>query len=202
MRFISYRRAMTIAAAAALSTATARAQSPAGPVRDASLDAARIPLRAALVRVAGSPVSADAMPLDPTAELARRVQPSKPHLYTSIPLSALLAFGGGVVGYGAGFVLLDCSDESPTCNHGPDNAEYFTAAAGVALGAATGAHLGGLRRDSRGSLGYTLLGAAAGALPLILAPKEGDVEVASLVSLAAAPAGAVLVDYLVRRPRH
>ena len=46
---------------------------------------------------------------------------------------------------------LDCSDEGPTCGSGPDNGEYAAAYAGMSLGAATGAHLGGLRRDSKGS---------------------------------------------------
>jgi len=202
MRSLSFSRAAVLAAAFALSAATVRAQSAAGPVRDASLDAARMPARVALVRATDAPAFADAGPVDPAGGLARQVELSKPHLYASIPLSALMGVAGAVLGYGAGFVLLDCDDESSTCNQGPDNAEYYTAAAGLVLGAATGAHVGGLRRDSRGSVGLTLLGATAGALPLVLASKEGDADVASLVSLAAAPAGAVLVDYLVRRPRH
>lgn len=202
MRSISISRAATVAAALLLSAATIRAQSAAGPVRAASLDGARMPVRVALVRVSDAPVPADVGAADPTGELARRLQPSRPHLYASIPLSALLGLAGSVLGYGAGFVLLDCDDESSTCGQGPDNAEYYTGAAGLALGAAMGAHYGGLRRDSRGSVGLTLLGAAAGTLPLLLTPKDGDADVTSLVSLAAAPAGAVLVDYLVRRPRH
>jgi hypothetical protein len=194
-------RAAIMAAVLALAAAPAIAQSPAGPVRDPSLDDAHLAARVMRVRVADAP--ADAPPAaDPTGEFARQAQLSRPHLYASIPLSALLGLGGAVLGYGAGFVLLDCSDEGSDCGNGPDNAEYATAAAGLALGAAAGGHFGGLRRDSKGSLGLTLLGAFAGTLPLILAPKEGDADAASLVSLAAAPAGAVLVDYLVRRPRH
>lgn len=202
MHSISIRRAATIAAAFVLTAATARAQAATGPVRFAALDDARLPPRVVRLRMdAGT--SADVAPaIDPGSELARQVDLSKPHLYASIPLSALMGFAGGVLGYGAGFVLLDCSDEGSTCENGPDNAEYFTAAAGIALGAGMGAHFGGRRRDSRGSLGLTLLGAAAGTLPLVLASREGDVDGPTLVSLAAAPAGAVLVDYLVRRPRH
>ncbi|HET7463645.1 MAG TPA: hypothetical protein VFJ82_20490 [Longimicrobium sp.] len=203
MRSSSIRRAAFAAAACVFAAATARAQSAPGPVRDASLDGARMPVRVVLVRVADAPVSGAAVTMiDPSGEFARQVELSRPHLYASIPLSALLGVAGSVLGYGVGFVLLDCDDESPSCGQGPDNAEYFTAAAGLALGAAAGAHLGGLRRDSRGSLGLTLLGAAAGALPMVLVSREGDADTASLVSLAAAPAGAVLVDYLVRRPRH
>lgn len=194
-------RAAILAAAFALAAAPAIAQSAAGPVRDPSPGDARLAGRVVRVRGADSP--SPALPaVDATGDFARQVQPSRPHLYASMPLSALLGLGGAVLGYGAGFVLLDCSDEGSTCNNGPDNAEYLTAATGLALGAATGAHFGGLRRDSRGSLGLTLLGAFAGTLPLILAPKAGDVDTASLVSLAAAPAGAVLVDYAARRPRH
>jgi hypothetical protein len=203
MHIRSISRAAMAAAALVLSAATARAQSAAGPVREASLVEARIPVRVALVRVADTPGSAyAAQAIDPASQPLWQTELSKPHLYASVPLSALMGFAGGVLGYGLGFVLLDCSDEGSDCAQGPDNAEYFTAAAGITLGAGMGAHFGGLRRDSQGSLGLTLLGAAAGALPLLLAPKEGDVDGPTLVTLAAAPAGAVLVDSLVRRPRH
>ncbi|HEU4560408.1 MAG TPA: hypothetical protein VFS20_21335, partial [Longimicrobium sp.] len=139
--------------------------------------------------------------IDPASSFAQQVPASKPHLYQSIPLSALLGLGGSVVGYGAGFILLDCSDEGPTCARGFDNAEYVTAAAGLALGATAGAHIGGKRRDSKGSFATTLLGAAVGALPVVFVDKEGEVGTASKLSLVLAPAGAVLMDYLVRRPR-
>lgn len=195
-------RSALLSAALAFSAAPAFAQAAVGPVRDAGLDAARLPTRGALLRLPGAPASARVvLAIDPSSELARQVQLSRPHLYRSVPLSALMGAAGGVLGYGLGFVLLDCSDEGSECNHGPDNAEYYTAAAGLALGAAAGAHFGGLRRDSQGSLGLTLLGAAIGALPLVIVNKEGDLDTASALSLATAPAGAVLVDYLARRPR-
>jgi hypothetical protein len=126
---------------------------------------------------------------------------SPPHLYRSVPLAALLGVGGMVVGYGAGLVVFDCQDEAPQCAHGPDDFEYTLAWAGGALGAATGAHLGGKTSDSQGSFWATLGGAAIGALPVLLAPKDDDQTGAYIGSAVGATAGAVLVDYLVRRPR-
>jgi hypothetical protein len=122
-------------------------------------------------------------------------------VYASAPLSAVMGFAGGALGYAAGLQLLGCSDEGTHCQHGPDNAEYYTAAGGLAIGAAAGAHLGGLRRNSKGSLPLTLLGAAAGTLPLVFVNKEGELDTASAVSIAAAPLGAVLVDYFARKRR-
>jgi hypothetical protein len=194
--------AAVLSAALAFGAVPAFAQAGAGPVRGAGLDAARLPARVALLRPPNEPASATVvLAADPSGQLARQVRLSEPHLYRSVPLSALLGLGGAVLGYGAGFILLNCSDEGSDCAHGPDNAEYYTSAAGLALGAAAGAHLGGLRRDSRGSFALTLLGAALGALPLVIVNKSGDLDTASALGLAAAPAGAVLVDYLVRRPR-
>jgi len=196
-------RAAVLSAALAFVAARASAQAAGGPVRGARLDDARLSARVALPTVSGASGSAGGvLVIDPSGQLARQVELSKPHLYRSVPLSALMGLGGAMLGYGAGFILLDCSDEDSGCAHGPDNAEYYTAATGLALGAATGAHLGGRRGDSRGSFGLTLLGAAIGALPLVIVNEFGDLDTASALSLATAPAGAALVDYLARRPRH
>jgi hypothetical protein len=80
----------------------------------------------------------------------------------------------------------------------------MTTALGLAAGAGLGAHIGGLRHDSHGSFPAALGGAAIGTIPLLIADKESDssVNTATFVSLASSTAGAVLFDYLVRRPRH
>jgi hypothetical protein len=189
------------AAVLACAAAPALAQAPGGPLRDAALDASRLPTGAALAPATGGAAAFAAPAIDVSGAFALRVPASKPHVYQSAPLSALLGVAGGVLGLGAGLVLLDCSDEGTHCGQGFDNAEYFTTAAGLALGAATGAHFGGRRRDSRGSWGMALLGAAVGALPMVFVSSEGEGGTAQWVSLATAPAGAVLADYLVRKPR-
>ncbi|MFL5542987.1 MAG: hypothetical protein ACJ8J0_28670 [Longimicrobiaceae bacterium] len=137
----------------------------------------------------------------PAPLIAGPTELSKPHLYYSVPLSAFFGLGGMLVGYGVGLSALGCEDESPGCGSGPDNSEYATAYLGLALGAATGAHWGGRRHDSIGSFWATLGGAALGALPLLIAPKDDDQTGAWVGSIAGGTAGAVLVDYLVRRPR-
>ncbi|HEX6749711.1 MAG TPA: hypothetical protein VF092_20635 [Longimicrobium sp.] len=184
---------LSTAAALACAAIPARAQTAAGPARH-TLAAARL----------RGPVLVPAAAPDPNAALAAQVEPSKPRLYFSIPFSAAAAFAGAAVGYGASFAGLDCSDEGPTCGGGPDNAEYLGAYAGMSLGAALGAHLGGLRHDSKGGFLATLGGAAVGALPILVADKESDaaLETGAIVGLATSTAGAVLVDYLVRHPRH
>ncbi|MFL5386563.1 MAG: hypothetical protein ACJ8GN_28940 [Longimicrobiaceae bacterium] len=113
----------------------------------------------------------------------------------------MLGVGGMVLGYGAGLVVFDCQDEAPGCARGPDDFEYTLAYTGLALGAATGAHLGGKTRDSKGSFWATLGGAAVGALPVLIAPKDDDQTGAYVGSIVGGTAGAVLVDYLMRRPR-
>ena len=185
--------ALLLTAALACAAIPAPAQTAAGPAQH-SLAAARL----------REPVLVPAAAPDPNAALAAQAEPSKPRLYYSIPFSLAAAFAGAAVGYGASFAGLDCSDEGPTCGSGPDNAEYMGTYAGMSIGAALGAHLGGTRHDSSGSFLATLGGAAAGALPLLVADKESDaaLETGALVSLATSTAGAVLVDYLVRHPRH
>ena len=143
----------------------------------------------------------DARTMDPSAGLAEQTELSPPHLYYSVPLAAALGVGGMVVGYGAGLALFECQDEASGCAFGPDDFEYTLAYTGVVLGAATGAHLGGKRRDSKGSFWATVGGAAIGALPILLAPKDDDQTGAYVGSIVGGTAGAVLVDYLVRRPR-
>lgn len=188
-------------AAAVLACAPALAQAPGGPLRAAALDASRLPATAAVVPATSEAPAFAAPAIDVTGAFALQVPASKPHVYQSAPLSTLLGIAGGVLGLGVGAVILDCSDEGTDCATGFDNAEYYTTAAGLALGAATGAHYGGRRRDSRGSWGMALLGAAVGALPMLFVSSEGEGGTAQWVSLATAPAGAVLADYLVRKPR-
>jgi uncharacterized protein YcfJ len=187
-------RTIVLASTAALAVAApAMAQVPAGPVATAQS-------RLAAARMAPPALARSAA--DPQQALAAQVQPRPPHLYYSVPLSALGALLGGTIGYAAGFGALDCSDESPRCGHGPDDAEFMTAWAGVALGATMGANLGGRTHDSEGSFPLTLAGAAVGALPILLTDPSADIDTASIVSLVTGTAGAVIVDYVVRRPRH
>jgi hypothetical protein len=179
---------LPLLAALMLAAAPASAQTAHGPV---------LP-RAEFARLTATPR------LDPRGAadgLAERLQPSPPHLYYSVPLAAALGVGGMVLGYGAGLTVFGCEDESPGCAHGPDDFEYALAYTGLALGAATGAHIGGKTHDSRGSFWATLGGATIGALPILLAPKDDDQTGAWVGSMAGATAGAALVDYLVRRPR-
>ena len=181
---MTYRRISTTAALVATLTF-------AGPL------AAQGPVlpRQEFARLAAPAVARPAPPVVVQTEL------SKPHLYYSVPLAAALGFGGMVLGYGAGVVGLDCQDESPGCARGPDDFEYAMAYTGLALGAARGAHLGGKRRDSKGSFWATVGGAAVGALPILIAPKDDGQTGAYVGSIVGGAAGAVLVDYLVRRPR-
>jgi len=192
IRLIHSRAALLLVAA--VLAAPARAQTAAGPVRTSAMrvDAARLATPARLR-------TADAV--DPRAALAESLEPSRPHLYYSAPLSALIGVSGMVLGYGLGFGLFDCEDEAPQCARGPDDFEYTLAYTGLSIGAATGAHRGGERRDSKGSFWATLGGAAVGALPLLIAAKDDDQTGAYVGSMVGGTAGAGLVDYLVRRPR-
>jgi hypothetical protein len=203
-------RAALASAALVVSASPLAAQVAAGPARTGGPDAwpfALVPPPAvspppSITRPVRAPRAEEQAPvIDATREFARKVQPSPPHLYASIPLSAVLGLAGSVVGYQAGGYLLGCTDDGPRCSSGIDNGEYYSAALGLAAGSAAGAHLGGLRHDSRGRPGLTLLGAALGTLPLVFADKAGDPDPAMLASLGLAPVGAVLVDYLARRPR-
>lgn len=125
---------------------------------------------------------------------------SKPRLYYSAPLAALLGTAGGVLGYGLGFVLLDCSDESSRCENGPENGEYLLMGVGLAVGASTGAHIGGRRSDSEGNLPLTLALAAAGSFPAFFTDVHGENDDA-LLGVVGSVGGAVLGDYLFRRRR-
>jgi hypothetical protein len=186
------------AAALTLAATPAAAQTAAGPVRIPTLSSAGLAADAALPAIPGAAIAGmGATHGDARSDL------DPPRVYASAPLSLALAFGGGAAGYFLGMGVLGCSEDGPRCAHGFSNAEYVTSAAGIALGAAAGAHVGGLRRNSRGRLGVTLLGAAAGTLPLLLADKRSDqVDGATRLSIAAAPLAAVVADYLVRAPRH
>jgi len=181
------RRIPAVAILLLLAAAPAAAQTTRGPV---------LP-RAEFARLTAAPR------LDPSAAagLAERLQPSPPRLYYSVPLAAVLGVGGMVLGYGAGMVVFDCQDEAPGCTGAPDDFEYTLAYTGLALGAATGAHIGGKTHDGKGNFWATLGGAAIGALPILLAPKDDDQTGAWVGSMAGATAGAALADYLVRRPR-
>jgi hypothetical protein len=184
----------TTAAAALIATLSLAAPSSAQDARGP------VVLRTELARLAPLP-RLDARAADLSSGLAQQTELSRPHLYYSVPLAAALGTGGMILGYGAGLVLFDCQDEAPGCARGPDDFEYTLAFTGLALGAATGAHLGGKTHDSKGSFWATLGGAALGALPLLIAPKDDDQTGAYVGSMAGATAGAALVDYLVRRPR-
>lgn len=184
------RTAVLSLALASLAAGSVAAQV-AGPVRPsaAGLQAARFSIPADARAVA-----------DPSAPRVA-MDPSKPRVYQSAPLAALLGVGGMILGYGSGLGLFGCQDEAPACRTGPDDFEYTLAYTGLVIGAAQGAHIGGTTRDGRGSFWATLGGAAAGALPLLLAPKDDDQVGAYVGSMVGATAGAVAVDYLVRRPR-
>jgi hypothetical protein len=179
---------LPLLAALLFAAGPAAAQSARGPV---------LP-RAEFVRLSAAPRLG---PRGAADGLAERLEPSRPHLYVSVPMAAALGVGGMLLGYGAGLTVFGCEDESPGCEHGPDDFEYALAYTGLALGAATGAHVGGKTRDGRGSFWATLGGAAIGALPILIAPKDDDQTGAWVGSMAGATAGAALVDYLVRRPR-
>jgi len=179
---MTYGRILAAALVAALFTSQLSAQGP-------------IAARQAFARLA-TPAVAHPSPL-----VVGQAELSKPHLYYSVPLSAALGVGGMLVGYAVGLGPFGCEDESPGCAHGPDDLEYTLAYTGLALGAATGAHLGGKTHDSKGSFWATLGGAALGALPILIAPKDDDQTGAYVGSIVGGTAGAVLVDYLVRRPR-
>jgi len=192
-RMMTHRRILSPAvlpllAALLLATAPAAVQTAGGPV---------LP-RAEFARLSAAPRLDERGAAD---GLVKRLQPSPPHLYYSVPLAAALGVGGMVLGYGAGLTVFGCEDESPGCTHGPDDFEYALAYTGLALGAATGAHVGGKTHGSKGSFWATLGGAAIGALPILLAPKDDDQTGAWVGSMAGATAGAALVDYFVRRPR-
>ncbi len=117
----------------------------------------------------------------------------------SIPLAGAFGFAGGAAGLAAGYMLLGCSDEGETCDVGPNHGEFLTAALGLAVGSTVGAHLGGLRGESRGAWAPTFAAAAAGSVPLLLfGPEENN---AALMAIATAPLAAALTDHLVRRPR-
>jgi hypothetical protein len=124
-----------------------------------------------------------------------------PRLYYSAPLAAFFGVAGMVGGYGLGLGAFGCEDESPGCEHGPDDFEYALGWGGLALGSAFGAHLGGFTHKSQGSFWASLAGAAVGALPLLLMPKDEDQTGMWIAGMVAAPAGAVTADYLVRSPR-
>jgi hypothetical protein len=137
----------------------------------------------------------------PFAELVDTTALSRPRLYYSAPLAAFMGVAGVVLGYGSGLGLLGCHDEASVCLIGPDDSEYLLAYTGLTIGAATGAHVGGKTRDSKGSVLATLGGAALGALPVLFAPRDDDAVGSYVSGIVGGTAGAVLLDYLVRRPR-
>jgi len=170
----------------------ASAQAPAGP-----LTAPALPQLAAPVLAPGSH-SADAAPLPRSMDAREPLR--KSNLLHSTPLSALMAVGGAILGYGSGLVLLNCADESPHCETGPDDAEVGLAALGLALGASTGAHYGGRRAGSKGARWTTFAAAAAGVLPMLVGNVHEHNEL-TLVSAGLSITAAVATDHFVRRPR-
>jgi hypothetical protein len=161
-----------------------------GPIRRPSFESAdlRLAPTASPPRATAAPVTV-AVPAD------------HPRLYYSAPLAAFFGVAGMVGGYGLGLGAFGCEDESPGCEHGPDDFEYALGWGGLALGSAFGAHLGGFTHRSQGSFWASLGAAAVGALPLLLMPKDDDQTGMWIAGMVAAPAGAVAADYLVRSPR-
>jgi hypothetical protein len=135
---------------------------------------------------------------------ADTAQLSKGRLWLSAPVATLFGLSGAVAGILAGYRIFDCSDEGSSCARGPDNAEGLGAAAGLFPGASLGAHLGGLRADSRGDMGTTMLAALAGSVAFTAAQLNydgtGD-DPASVISLLATPLAAAIVNTQVRKPR-
>ena len=191
-------RSLVLASSAALAAAVpAAGQAAFAPTFGSPLHAVTLAeARLAPVRMAGEREAA----FRPTLTIEQQGV-SKPHLQYSVPLTLLGAFAGGAAGYGAGFVGLDCSDEGADCANGFDNAEYATLYAGAVLGAAAGAHFGGLRKDSAGNFLATVGGAAVGGIPILLANKEDNLDAPAIGTIVGSAAGAVIVDYLVRHVR-
>ena len=140
-----------------------------------------------------------------------RSSPSSPKslpkgkLYFSIPLSALLGYGGFLSGLYFGYAVLGCSDEGTFCEHAPDNAEFWLSGGlGLIMGSSLGAYLGGLRKESRGSYLVTLLGATLGYLPILVdqiipgGPNEGSPSALSALGFVGAPICAALANNMIR----
>jgi peptidoglycan/LPS O-acetylase OafA/YrhL len=145
-----------------------------------------------------------AVPRAPHAQLSDSATLSRGRFLASFPLAALLGTAGTIVGALAGYGLLECQDESSHCEHGPDNGEVLTGAAGLALGAALGAYLGGRRSDSRGHFWADLLAASGGALLLVtdaVNDPENDEGRLIVAGLIVAPLAAAITDHFVRQPR-
>lgn len=188
-------RTLPILFVALASAATVRAQEmaapAAGPLRGASAALPALALRAATDTV----ISSERLTVDPAPSQGRPA------------LSAPLALGLGFVGAGAGLVFgykaLGCSDDGAFCSRGGSDAEYTTLAVGMAVGAAAGAHLGGMRRDSRGRLLHTLVAAGVGAIPVLFAHPEDDAQTQSVFVMGwvGSAALATIADNLSRERR-
>lgn len=128
---------------------------------------------------------------------------SRGRFLASFPLAALLGTAGAVGGIFAGYALLGCEDEGSYCEHGPPNGEGLIGAVGLALGAAGGAFLGGLRADSRGRFWADLLAASGGALLVVTDGFSDPENIGPLfvAGLVAAPLAAAITDHVVRKGR-
>lgn len=129
--------------------------------------------------------------------------PSRGRFLASFPLAALLGTAGAVGGIFAGYVYLGCEDEGSYCESGPANGELLIGAAGLTLGAAVGAYLGGLRGDSRGRFWADVLGASGGALLMVMDGVSDPENTGPLffAGLIAAPLAAAITDHVVRKGR-
>jgi hypothetical protein len=129
--------------------------------------------------------------------------PSRGRFLASFPLAALLGTAAAAGGIVAGYRFLGCSDSGSYCESGPANGELLLGAAGLALGAAVGAYLGGLRADSRGRFWADMLAASGGALLTVMDGVSDPENTGALffAGLVAAPLAAAITDHVVRRGR-
>ncbi|MFY2560143.1 hypothetical protein ACN469_21210 [Corallococcus terminator] len=106
-----------------------------------------------------------------------------------IPLGILLGGGGMLAGGMAGYYLASSVTGCDTSSCERDTERTVSVGVGVAVGAATGVYLTGRWLRGQGGFGYTLLGAALGAVPsaLMLTSDSDDVAVLGGVSLIVTP---------------
>lgn len=114
----------------------------------------------------------------------------------SFALATVTGAAGAVIGYGTGLIVFGCSDEGAYCEGGPDNMDVMLGVTGIVLGAAAGAHLGGLRRESAGRWLPTIAATAAGLLPMAFGSHQG-----ASVALVLTPVAAAAADHMFRRKR-
>jgi len=125
-----------------------------------------------------------------TAPAATPLSPRRYRRGAHIPLGILLGGGGMLVGGMAGAFLgssvKGCNDGSP-CER--ETGFTMSLGVGMALGVASGVYLTGQWLGGEGGFGYTLLGAALGAVPsaLMLSSDSDDVAVVGGLGLLVTP---------------